>query len=428
MTQTLETLAALLQGRGPTNIGTAEKQQEEAGPGLAAIAQALGFGPADARAAQQRIAARSLAALWGGRAPSGDEPPPEAVLRAAAAMPQRSGGAPPAGLHSAAAALLPAMRQFPLARCSLSQRGWEAYWLLEPQVGSGERPAASLSGIWRVHAAHSKSATLLIRGLTTSPPPQWPQALWQTLAEVLEAAASGPGDGEAGAAQRVLLALPTRPHWAALAPALSAHPALHLAARQALHAWLGASGSPAAWALLVALVDAARAAHGGALQRGALPPALRALYPPPAQRLALFLHSATPEPEGLPLLAALLCPDEPAQQPGGAQPVGPEAGCWEEQAWRAFLDRPAWLRCALSQLPLGAGGPGEGGGSVLPPGSAVLAAAAGVAAWALLPHAATLRQAVAEALGGELDDCDPAALRPWLATLRRWQALWADAL
>ena len=228
--------------------------------------------------------------------------------------------------------------------------------------------------------------------------------------------------------ERVRSALPAQPHWAALAPALAVHPALHLAARQALHAWVGASGSAAAWALQVALVDAARAAHGAALAQGALPPELQALYPPSAQRLALFLHTVPPEPEGLPRLAELLSSGEPAKRDGSGRPGGPAPGGWEEQAWRALLDRPGWLRCALSQLPLEGGdavplgsGQGQGGGGVL-------AAAADVAAWALLPQAATLRRALAEALRGDLEDCDPAALRPWLATLRRWQALWADVI
>lgn len=136
MTQALETLAALLQGRAPAGAEEQKQHQDEEGRGLAGIAQALGFGPADAQAAQQRLAARSVAALWGGPASSsGEESPLEAVLRAAVAMPQRCGGAPPMGMHAAAARLLPALRQFPLARCGLSQRGWEAYWLLEPQVG-----------------------------------------------------------------------------------------------------------------------------------------------------------------------------------------------------------------------------------------------------------------------------------------------------
>eukprot|EP00887_Chlorella_sp_A99_P000119 scaffold16.g119.t1 len=451
--------APLLCEAGAAGVGSPGQDGE-----LAALVGRLGYREAELQAAQYGLLRRTQVALArapaseaaAGRAVAAQCHPPaplEALLAAAVATPERlppaargcrprrqqgdgSGDATDASassaLRAAAREVVLVMRQLPQARLGLSPCGWQCYWLLEPL------------------------------------------ALQQALAEVLlEASLAGPvAEGAAGAgAQRtppLARLLEQRPHWAALPRAAAERPALHLAARRALHGWLAASGSMTAWDLLALLVGAVRSACqrrleqgrlsplGSAAGAGPLPAELRLLYPPSLWPLAAVLHAEAEAPFPPGLLRASAALRRAAQAAGAApaqQPVGMPAGRpgvqWlaRQQLWELILDCPKWLSLAMDVVGLdsllaassGSTGTADVGPS---PGAEraqrggadgeAAAAAAQLLAWAVWPHAPACRRALSAALaavpaGGEEGQAAAPCVWPWLELLQCWREHWRSA-
>ena len=350
------------------------------------------------------------------------QPPPalDALLTAAVATTPGLPLMPPEGQQpgSGGQSLLSTVQQVLCVLRQLSQQqaqlatpgGWESYWLLEPL------------------------------------------ALHQTLAELLQAATGG------GPGQSLEGLLPQQPHWAALLPAVCRQPVLHLAARQALHEWLAASGSLAAWDLLALLVQRVKgASRQELLQGGPLPPELRVLYCPTLWPLAALLHCEAPSPGGLVRVSGLL--HQAAVQRGQAGCVEGGWACCRE-IWQLLLDCPAWLclavqcsrveaalaRCCRKdspgaiglEAPQGGGPPtaaaaegGEGSAeaAAAPPTGTAEVAAAQLLAWAMWPHGPAQRHALVAVLAGEQGggaqgDVVPGQVAPWLEQLWRWEVHW----
>ena len=316
--------------------------------------------------------------------------------------------------------------------------------------------------------ACSLAACLLMPCPACSLPVRCPQALQQCLAEILQGClAPRQLPQQQGSGPPPLADLIARePHWRAAVAAAAAHPALHLVARQTLHAWLAESGSLAVWELLVALRQAAAAAGSGAdsadpgaeraTEGAALLPALRVLHPAgPARDLAALLHVAPPSASGLVQAAALVQKTgaaAAAQASGLVNTAGAaamagnaESAGQVEGVWEALLDHPRWLCYALRLLPLQrvlAAADAEAGGDCGPaceasPGTsgleqareAMLQKAASVlVSWAVWPHDGRRREALQRALQGQTRELDLAAVRPWLAALQGWLDFWLPLL
>ncbi|GAB4815768.1 hypothetical protein N2152v2_002814 [Parachlorella kessleri] len=352
--------------------------------------------------------------------------------------------------------LLPLTRQLPLSEQQLSSRGWESYFLLEPQA-----------------ATNAKAASQATLPGAAGPP------LRQKFAEVLR----------------------HRAHLQAAVSACAAHPALHLVARQALHAWLAESGNPAVWQLLVLLrhraasvaapaaagqkggicnvsmadgvpvggaaaakerAEATEAAtgaqEGGELRPGntvtlgtgegdlVLPLALRVLYPAgPARDLSTLLHTTPPSPEGLRQAAALLqathYPCTAIQPQPGATTTAATARLdvtsdyasqgqghnISQQLWEALLDYPHWLGFALQQLPLLQPEALLGEDAAIPAASAsanMREAAAVYLSWLMWPQDWRRRLVLYQGLAEQHAEVDQAVIEPWLQTLSEWQRMW----
>ena len=528
-TSSLEPPAAVAAPQPPTDGGSRQSE-------LSSLVGSLGFSTHDWQAAQATLAHRTNAALAAApqrgsgsaaveaAAGSGERPSEPALsaldslLRTAVSSPAWHPGSGEASLlHGAMADLLWVLRQSPspaeLPRAQqpqVSSEGWAAYWVLEPRVGAWEMHHGRWSGMlhWRRgrsvrHHSAPPTALFLFCALTRwdAPAPTPMQALQQALAEVLQAAthqqaarakqqaAAGSGGGNDGWLADPQQLLDSQPHWAATAAAVAYHPALHLLARRTLHSWLTASGNPAAWHLVLHLMQAARSCEGAAQQllRGQLPVALQVLYPPGLAAVAALLHTQQPTDtrlgEAVTLLEQFLEGGSEASQPAltaaHAATVAAAAGLpppadlavaaaaaaeRRQQVWQLQLDAPGWLLFCLNQLPLDQllelAGQGSGGASgaagpatrpaaaaaqppssrlgsqdlppsqeavPLSPGAAASLAAARYAALALWPLQPLLQRVLEEALQLQLGDVDLAATRPWLEALHSWRPLLAAA-
>ena len=270
------------------------------------------------------------------------------------------------------------------------------------------------------------------------------QALHETLAEILQAA-SEEQQQQAQQAQQHDVVLARQAHWAATVPALAQHPALHLAARQALHSWLAASGAPSVWRLLLLYLRAVRRLCAQQLRGGSLPPELSLLYPVHLAGCAALLHCQRPTGAGLQRLVsqlqlAVACGSSSSSVEHQQQEAA------EQQVWQLQLDSPDWLLFALRQLPLqqlldlaaadaaDANKEGYHGSSAvqqaaLPPDNsegsvvATAAAAAEYAALLLWPGQPRRRAVLLEALFLQLGDVDLSMVQPWIQTLLSWQSL-----
>ena len=253
--------------------------------------------------------------------------------------------------------------------------------------------------------------------------------------------------------------LARHPHWAATSAAAAAHPALHLAMRHTLHAWLAASGTPAVWSLLLHFLQAAldstaaqQRQHGGGLLPGQLPAQLRLLYPPGLVGAAAALLTQQPSEAGVEGAVAHLqlylqgpAGSEAAalaaqqQQACGLEPL-PDAAARCQAVWQLQLDAAACALFCLRRLPLrrllqmaaahgsdsdedaaaGAVVRGDGAGDAA---TAPVPAAAEYIALLLWPGEPRRQQALASALQGQLAGVSLAALQPCLEQLQGWQHL-----
>lgn len=426
-TPSLEPSAAAAAGPQPaTDSGSRQSE-------LSSLVHSLGFSNHDWQAAQAELSQRtkvalavppqhgsantSAAAAAATAAASPGRPselalsaPLDSVLRTAVSCPAWQPGSGEASLlHGAVADLLwvlcqyPSPAELPPARHpQLSAEGWAAYWVLEPRVRCSLRLHGRCSwvghGVWNTGHACRSAAVALHRTLINTAPARpcydLMQALQQALAEVLQAAtqqqaartkqhaavsSDGGGSGWLADPQQLL---DSRPHWAATAAAAARHPALHLLARRTLHNWLAGSGNPAAWRLLLHLMQAARSSEGVAqlLRRGQLPVALQVLYPRGLAAAASLLHTQQPTDTRLGEAVALLqrfLGDASEAADAAAQPAGTGSkaaaataaaeGCLpsadvaaaaavaakrRQQVWQLQLDAPGWLLFCLHQLPL----------------------------------------------------------------------------
>ena len=247
------------------------------------------------------------------------------------------------------------------------------------------------------------------------------------------------------------------PHWGAATRAVAVHPGLHVPARAALHAWLGASGNIRVWQLLVHLVQVAVADAAEKKEDGSseLPSELEALYPPALHHAAAVVLLGCSGREGrsggnglrqrhqleTAVRALDRALDTSNDMHGASMPfdgiIEDDAVVTAEDVWHLALDGPAVLHTALAAVPWAAleaaalapvdptyqpmGTPAD---VSLEESEGLGAAAAwlGVLMW---PHGAGEQRVLGDLLCPQRRGrVDAAAVRPGMRSLMAWREAW----
>jgi hypothetical protein len=295
------------------------------------------------------------------------------------------------------------------------------------------------------------------------------QVVKQTLAEILHFMVT------AETALSIPQLIQRQAHWSSIMGAVQQDAALHSVARRTLHGWLVSSANVAAWDLAVWSLDGVRAACAADLQMGALPPALRGLYPPQVAGLARLMHTQRASSAGLVAAGAALRKAAAAaaaaaaataggisdEDEEGVKGVSERSGSVANDAinrsieggvWALLLDRPEWICTAaehvgIDQLVMmamsdaqqqGMSTDAAGGGGVVGNGSEALAAAnacieddvrqgaALLLSWVLWPWQEAKRSIAYEALSWQHWDVELRSVASWLLLVQRWKGHWRE--